>query len=413
MKCNKCNQIYGFGWCKSCIKNDFDKWTSGNETINKFIQDDQLSAKGFIKIIEWIPYDRLKSIKEISKGGFGTTYYAKWIDGPIYRWDTIKKRWGEHDVVLKKFDDANLNEDFLNEMSILLRSMKKGFDYSNYSTRIFGITKDSETDKYMMVLDYMPGGNLRSHLKNNFNNFNWENKLYYLWMLARSFENFHKLNIIHQDLHPGNMLSNNFRALSISDFGLSKIVGRNLKNPEKRNVFGVLPYIAPEVLCGEEYTKAADVYSFAVIAYEMITGFAPYYDIPHNKDLARQICDGLRLKIPFYTPKLITRVIMRCWDARITHRPTFEELHQELWEYYSDYKENDFKNYNEITIQIKQAEEISANQMTTTTPMDYKSHPEAIFTSRLLNYSNLPKPKNEEKFEKEFEKLTKSTSIYF
>ncbi|RHZ69442.1 hypothetical protein Glove_283g56 [Diversispora epigaea] len=52
----------------------------------------------------------------------------------------------------------------------------------------------------------------------------------------------------------------------------------------------------------------------------------------HDIDLARQICDGLQPKIPIYTSKLITRTIMRYWDTQ-----------------------NDFKNHNEITIQIENA----------------------------------------------------------
>ncbi|RHZ86277.1 hypothetical protein Glove_52g37 [Diversispora epigaea] len=233
--------------------------------------------------------------------------------------------------------------------------------------------------------------------------------------------NIHKLDIVHQDFHPGNILSSDFKnRLQISDFGLSKLIGANPNNPEKKNIFGVLPYIAPEVLSGEEeYTKAADVYSFGIIAYEMITGFPPYPDIPHDEELALKICNGLRPKIPFHTPKLITRIIMSCWDARVTHRPTFEELEDELWEYYNDYTgylDLEKNQDSEIVIQIKKAEEFSANQeltnttTTTTTTLNYQTHPQAIYTSRLLNYSKLPKPKNEENFERELEELTKSFS---
>ncbi|RHZ51639.1 hypothetical protein Glove_476g54 [Diversispora epigaea] len=133
-----------------------------------------------------------------------------------------------------------------------------------------------------------------------------------------------------------------------------------------------------------------------------------------------KICNGLRPKIPFHIPKLITRMIMRCWDARVTHRPTFEDLKDELWKYYIDYYDylNEGENKDsEIGIQIKKAEEFSANQestnatiTTTTTPLNYQTHPQAIYTSRLLNFSNLTKPKNEENFEKELEELTESTS---
>ncbi|RHZ50323.1 hypothetical protein Glove_501g6 [Diversispora epigaea] len=105
---------------------------------------------------------------------------------------------------------------------------------------------------------------------------------------------------------------------------------------------------------------------------------------------------------------------MRCWDARVTHRPTFKELYDELYKYSRDYRKNESKNNNEITIQIVNSEKLSKNlgltNSTTSTPMNYKTHPEAIYTSRLLNYSSLPKPKNDEDFENELEELTESTS---
>ena len=110
-------------------------------------------------------------------------------------------------------------------------------------------------------------------------------------------------------------------------------------------------------------------------------------------------------------------MIMRCWDARVTHRPTFKELEDELrkyWNDYDDYLEERKNKGSEIVIQIQKTEEFSANQestnSTTTTPLNYRTHPQAIYTSRLLNYSKLPKPKNEENFERELEELTKSFS---
>ncbi|RHZ85403.1 hypothetical protein Glove_66g113 [Diversispora epigaea] len=234
--------------------------------------------------------------------------------------------------------------------------------------------------------------------------------------------NIYELDVVHQDFHPGNILSSDFKDIIwISDFGLSKLIGANQNNHEKKNIVGVLPYIAPEVLSGdEEYAKAADVYSFGIIAYEMITGYLPYPDIPHDEDLAIKICNRLRPKIPFHTPKLIIRIIMRCWDARVTNKPTFKELYIELLKYYWDYdgylREGKNKD-SEIGIQIKKAEEFSANQeltnTTTTTiktPLNYQTHPQAIYTSRLLNYSKLPKPKNEENFERELEELVESFS---
>ncbi|RHZ79992.1 hypothetical protein Glove_139g295 [Diversispora epigaea] len=422
--CSECNQKCNGYWCKPCnskhFQNDFNNWTSGNDKIDKFIRDAQLNANYSSYVIEWIPYDRFKDVKQIGKGGFGTINYARWIDGLIKKWDIENQQWERNDkmkeVALKKFDNIVNFNDVLNEMEIHFKTFTGSDGYP--SIRFYGITQDPETHSYMMVLDYAKDGNLREYLKINFNNINWLQKLDNLWNLSLNLMNIHELDIVHQDFHPGNILSSDFEDnMRISDFGLSKLVGANPSNSEKKNIFGVLPYIAPEVLSGdEEYTKAADVYSFGIIAYEMITGFPPYPDIPHDEDLTIKICNGLRPKIPFHTPKLITRMIMRCWDARVTHRPTFEELKNELQKYWIDYGNKD----SEIGIQIKKAEEFSANQeestntsttTITTTPLNYQTHPQAIYTSRLLNYySKLPKPKNEENFERELEELTKSFS---
>ncbi|RHZ55122.1 hypothetical protein Glove_420g80 [Diversispora epigaea] len=145
-----------------------------------------------------------------------------------------------------------------------------------------------------------------------------------------------------------------------------------------------------------------------ILKYDL--GSNPGISIDFGLNLAFNICNGFRPKISFHTLKLITQIIMRCWDARITHRPTFDELWRELEKYWEDYREND-NNNNEITIQIKEAEEFSKNQTTDTTttiPTNYKTNPRAIYTSRILNFSNLPRPKNDENFEREFEELTES-----
>ncbi|RHZ80943.1 hypothetical protein Glove_130g2 [Diversispora epigaea] len=383
------------------FQNDFHNWTSGNDKIDKLIQNAQLNVDYWWEVIEWIPCDKFKDVKQIGSGGFGTIHYARWIDGYIEKWDIENHQWKRYnnsEVALKKFDNFVNFNDVLNEMAIHLKTHST-FDFT--SIRFYGITQDPETHSYVMVLEYAADGNLREYLKNNFNNINWKKKIYSLYDLSSRLMNIHELDIVHQDFHPGNILSSDFKdSMRISDFGLSKLIEANPNNPEKKNIFGVLPYIAPEVLSSdEEYTKAADVYSFGMIAYEIITGFPPYPDIPHNKDLAMKICNGLRPKIPIHTPKLITRMIMRCWDARVTHRPTFEELNNEL-QYYIDCRNED----SEIRIQIENSKKLSKNlgltNSITPTPHNYQTHPQAIYTGRLLNFSKLPKPKNEENFER-------------
>ncbi|RHZ53557.1 hypothetical protein Glove_441g48 [Diversispora epigaea] len=223
--------------------------------MDKFIQDVQLNANCNFRVIEWISYNRFKDVKQ--------------IDIENQQWERYDKM---KEVVLKKFDNIVNFNDVLNEMKIHLKTWN-----------------EDQTQSYMMVLEYAADGNLREYLKINFNNINWERKLYNLKLLSLRLMRIHELDIVHQDFHPGNILSSNFKSydIRISDFGLSKLIGTNPNNPKKKNIVGVLSYIAPEVL------SAADVYSFGIIAYEIVTGFPPYPDIPYDKDLAMKICNGL------------------------------------------------------------------------------------------------------------------------
>jgi hypothetical protein len=88
--CEECNSI-----CNSVhFQQNFENWTSGNNDIDKFIKDAQLSAHGNIsKVLEWIPYDRFYDIKYISKGKLGDMYRANWIDGRIDKWDNENQNW--------------------------------------------------------------------------------------------------------------------------------------------------------------------------------------------------------------------------------------------------------------------------------------------------------------------------------
>src|SRR5688572_24119792 len=104
----------------SNVEQNFDKWTNGNEFIDRFIQETQLNAKTNIQILEWIPYNRLESVKYLDKGGFSTIYEAIWLDGPIKEWNDNEKKWIRYNnekVALKNLDkSSNLSNEFLNEV---------------------------------------------------------------------------------------------------------------------------------------------------------------------------------------------------------------------------------------------------------------------------------------------------------
>ena len=78
-------------------------------------------------------------------------------------------------------------------------------------------------------------------------------------------------------------------------------------------IFGIIPYIAPEVLRGLGNTKAADIYSFGILMWEILTGDKPYKDQPHDIHLVFKIIDGLRPTIPEGTPDDYISLMQKCW----------------------------------------------------------------------------------------------------
>jgi serine/threonine protein kinase len=65
--------------------------------------------------------------------------------------------------------------------------------------------------------------------------------------------------------------------VKLSDFGLSTMTGVDA-NALMRTKCGTLMYCAPEVLCGEQYGKAVDMWSTGVITYVLLCGYPPFYD---------------------------------------------------------------------------------------------------------------------------------------
>src|SRR6266536_4482320 len=131
-------------------------------------------------------------------------------------------------------------------------------------------------------------------MNNNYKNFSWTCKLNALLNISNGLKEIHKKQIFHHYLHTGNILfiikdinifSNNI--LSISDMGLCGEIG----NMDETKIYGVMPYVAPEVLKGKPYTQAADIYSFGMIMYFVATRKQPF---AHDNLLALNICNEIR-----------------------------------------------------------------------------------------------------------------------
>src|SRR5690349_7087875 len=85
----------------------------------------------------------------------------------------------------------------------------------------YGITQDPKTKNYVMVLEYAENGSLRSYLDTHFIKLNWIDKIYYLFEITYGLVHIHKNELIHRDLHIGNVLKLKYKT-AITDMGLCK-----------------------------------------------------------------------------------------------------------------------------------------------------------------------------------------------
>ena len=96
--------------------------------------------------------------------------------------------------------------------------------------------------------------------------------------IARGLRAFHRLEMLHQDLRPDNIMMDSAGTVKIIDFGSASIAGMmEIAPPAGQNsVLGTAQYAAPEYFLGEGGSARSDLFSLGVIAYQMLTGKLPY-----------------------------------------------------------------------------------------------------------------------------------------
>jgi len=374
-------------WCETCspfqLQKEFSHWKSGNKEIDEFIKFQQIKAKTFSNLIEWIPYDRLSSIEPLSEGGFSKVYSAIWMDGSIQGWNPEHKRWkrfGNTKVALKVLKDSkNISSEFLEEIHL---NLQRG---STYVVKCFGFTQEPKSKDYAMVLEYAENGNLRNYLNTKSKSIDWYQKIEILKQIGHHLFRLHEKKIIHKNFHIGNILHETNHHIDyfliISDLGICQPV--SLQTSSSQNIYGVLPYMAPEVLKEKSYSPASDIYSFGGIIYEIITGYPPFHDRSHDSQLALDICNGLHSNIPECTPKSIVELLKRCWEPDPKKRITAIEIFSMIRCCFI--YEDECKISHRL---VKEIEESKCIQQQNSTEK-IKIHPEAVYTSRLLSLPKL------------------------
>uniref|UniRef100_A0ACD5U3Z6 Uncharacterized protein n=1 Tax=Avena sativa TaxID=4498 RepID=A0ACD5U3Z6_AVESA len=141
--------------------------------------------------------------------------------------------------------------------------------------RMLGFCSDGAADRKLLVYEYMPNGSLDHHLfRNTFYVLSWQVRYHVGLGVAKGLAYLHERCrdcIIHCDVKPENILLDAAFAPKVADFGLAKLVGRDFSRVIT-TMRGTIGYLAPEWISGEAITAKADVFSYGMTLFEIMSG---------------------------------------------------------------------------------------------------------------------------------------------
>eukprot|EP00250_Pteridium_aquilinum_P011717 c20259_g1_i3 orf=297-1925(+) len=257
----------------------------------------------------------------IGVGGFSKVYEQTWLG---------------QTVAVKEYDTED--ETFIRETSLLAGLRNP------YIIKLIGWSRNEAKGTNLLVMERMDKG-LHDYM--SWNSPSLDVAVDIILQISRGMEYLHRMHVIHRDLKPPNVLVRScshkvgYLRIKLSDFGRSKYQPETPFFSTERE--GTLYYRAPEVLQYAEsvdgegvnvvfkkYTMKADVFSFAILCYEIIAERAPECFLCTPKEFFNRVTKNVRPELPDSCPPLLADCIKRCWHSQPSHRPSFAELSKVL-----------------------------------------------------------------------------------
>lgn len=196
--------------------------------------------------------------EELGKGGMGIVYKA--LDRKLNRF------------VALKFLRPGTATPYAIERFLFEASAISAVNHPNIAT-IHALEQEGETR--FLVLEYLPGGTLRSKLKAEGGKLPPETVIRYITEAAEGLSLAHRRGVVHRDIKPGNLMLTEDDHVKVTDFGVAKLIGASDLTGD---VVGTRAYMAPEQAEGEPADARSDVYALGIVMYQLLTGHVPLDD---------------------------------------------------------------------------------------------------------------------------------------
>lgn len=209
-------------------------------------------------------------IKILGRGGMGQVYLAERNDGTFEQKVALK-------IPTQNFDEE-MRRRFENERQILAQ-----LSHNNIARLLDGGTSDDGHP--FLAMEYVEGQSIDKYFINNVPSLKSRIELIIQACEAVSFA--HQNLVLHRDLKPANILVTNDGTVKLLDFGIAKLFDPENEVRANQTATQIMTrnYASPEQIQGKPVSTQSDLFSLAIIAYELITGFHPFQ---HESQLERE-----------------------------------------------------------------------------------------------------------------------------
>ncbi|XP_009624105.1 serine/threonine-protein kinase STY46-like [Nicotiana tabacum] len=233
--------------------------------------------------------------------------------------DLYKGSFQSQEVAIKVLKAECLNEvvqkDFAQEVYILRKVRHKNV--------VQFIGACIKPPLLCIITEFMSGGSLYDFLHKTKGLFNLPSVLKVAIDVSKGMIYLHQNNIIHRDLKTANLLMDENQLVKVADFGVARVqVQSGVMTAET----GTYRWMAPEVIGHRPYDRKADVFSFGIVLWELLTGKLPYEYLTPLQAAVAVVQKGLRPTIPTHTHPMFVELLERCWQQDPCLRPEFSEI---------------------------------------------------------------------------------------
>ncbi|XP_015647397.1 serine/threonine-protein kinase STY17 isoform X1 [Oryza sativa Japonica Group] len=245
----------------------------------------------------------LKFERKLASGSFGDLYHGTYCS---------------QDVAIKVLKPERVSVDMLREFAQEVYIMKK-VRHKNVVQFIGACTRPPIL---CIVTEFMRGGSIFDFLYNFRGTFQLPDVLRIASDVSKGMNYLHQINIVHRDLKTANLLMDD-QVVKVADFGVARVKDQSGVMTAET---GTYRWMAPEVIEHLPYDQRADVFSFGIVIWELLTGKLPYEDMTPLQAAVAVVQKDLRPIIPADTHPMLAGLLQKCWQKDPALRPTFSEI---------------------------------------------------------------------------------------